>query len=105
MQWIKGASLIKKGCELKFYQLNLYLASVFRRLSSILRDILHRRVLQRIVLLLPCGEVRHEQTELYNKKNESGIDVADLNTGICIMYTENIDNMIMSVKIVNNINI
>ena len=39
------------------------------------------------------------------KKNESGIDVADLNTGICIMYTENIDNMIMSVKIVNNINI
>ena len=46
-----------------------------------------------------------EQTELYNKKNESGIDVADLNTGICIMYTENIDNMIMSVKIVNNINI
>ena len=31
-----------------------------------------------------------EQTELYNKKNESGIDVADL---------------IMSVKIVNNINI
>ena len=39
-----------------------------------------------------------EQTELYNKKNESGIDVADLNTGICIMYTENIDNMIMSVK-------
>ena len=46
-----------------------------------------------------------EQTELYNKKNESGIDVADLNTGICIMYTENIDNMIMSVKIVNNRNI
>ena len=46
-----------------------------------------------------------EQTELYNKKNDSGIDVADLNTGICIMYTENIDNMIMSVKIVNNINI
>ena len=61
----KGDLANKKGCELKFYQPNLYLASVFRRLSSILRDILRRRVLQRTVLLLPSGEVRRHYVRCY----------------------------------------